>query len=123
MEGIKRNMEAMRSQIDERDHAVSETHAQNKKYEQLLLEKDQELSSLKYKCKTKAAELAKTEKALAEKTDKLNEVEAKVGESEHLAEQLEQARDSWEKKFEEAQERWKQSKAELDELVATMEGL
>jgi tropomyosin, fungi type len=50
-------------------------------------------------------------------------VDVKAEHFERQVQSLEQERDQWEKKHEEAQEKYMQSKRELDEVVLQMESL
>jgi tropomyosin len=55
--------------------------------------------------------------------DRLRQVDVKAEHFERQVQRVEQERDQWEKKYEEMQEKYRVSKAELDELVSNMEGL
>lgn len=54
---------------------------------------------------------------------RLRLVDVKAEHFERQVQSLEQERDQWEKKHEEAQEKYMQSKRELDEVVLQMESL
>ncbi|KAI8985554.1 tropomyosin like-domain-containing protein [Trametes punicea] len=197
MEKIKERLQSLRAEADNAIARAEEAEAKNKKYEQLLLEKEQEIASLNHKisvldsdlekaeakvAELKAAnedgeqnktaneglqrkvqlleeELDAAEKNLKEAMDKLRQVDVKAEHFERQVTRLEQERDQWEKKYEvrevwmshvpilpslatllrpsmagrlivsllslqqEAQEKYRESKRELDELVASMEGL
>ncbi|KAJ2968525.1 hypothetical protein NUW54_g13190 [Trametes sanguinea] len=184
MEKIKERLQSLRAEADSAIARAEEAEAKNKKYEQLLLEKEQEIASLNHKVSVLDADLEKAESKVAElkamnedgeqsKTaneglqrkiqlleeeldtaeknlkdamEKLRQVDVKAEHFERQVTRLEQERDQWEKKYEsgdaiacpsgsliadchlvssyqEAQEKYRQSKAELDELVASMEGL
>ena len=214
-------MQSLRAEADNAVARAEEAEAKNKKYEQVLLEKEQEITSLQHKISVLDADLEKAEgkladlkaaqedgeqsktaneglqrkiqlleeeldaadKNLKEAMDKyvykycligppltrrsaslrLRQVDVKAEHFERQVTRLEQERDQWEKKYEvrsrlhrvhpvpalaatspliiiiafwydqratnapflpqEAQEKYRESKRELDELVATMEGL
>ncbi|KAI0693172.1 tropomyosin [Cerioporus squamosus] len=146
MEKIKERLQSLRAEADNAVARAEEAEAKNKKYEQLLLEKDQEITSLQHKISVLDADLEKAEgkladlksaqedakiqlleeeldaadKNLKEAMDKLRQVDVKAEHFERQVTRLEQERDQWEKKYE---EKYRESKRELDELVATMEGL
>ena len=54
---------------------------------------------------------------------RLRQVDIKAEHFERQVTRVEQERDSWEKKFEEMQEKYADSKRELDETILAMEGL
>ncbi|KAJ7106597.1 tropomyosin [Mycena epipterygia] len=54
---------------------------------------------------------------------RLRQVDVKAEHFERQVHVIEQERDQWEKKCEAAEKKYRDAKAELDELVATMEGL
>ena len=54
---------------------------------------------------------------------RLRQVDVKAEHFEKQVHRVEQERDQWEKKFEEAQEKYYASKKELDEVVQQMESL
>ncbi|KAJ7024829.1 tropomyosin [Mycena alexandri] len=68
-------------------------------------------------------ELDAAEKNVKETVEKLRQVDVKAEHFERQVQRVEQERDMWEKKYEDSQTKYQASKAELDELVRTMEGL
>ncbi|CDZ97381.1 actin filament-coating protein tropomyosin [Phaffia rhodozyma] len=68
-------------------------------------------------------ELDTAEKNLKETVEKLRQVDVKAEHFERQITRVEQERDNWEKKYEEALAQYKESKRELDEVVAQMESL
>ncbi|KAF8920839.1 tropomyosin [Mucidula mucida] len=158
---IREKLNNLRVEADNAVTRAEEAEAKNKKYEQLILEKDQEITSLHHKLGVLDGELEKTEAKLAEykaaqeegehsKTtnegllrkiqlleeeldnaeknvketvEKLRQVDVKAEHFERQVGRVEQERDMWEKKYEEENAKYVKSKAELEELVATMEGL
>ncbi|KAJ7742788.1 tropomyosin [Mycena metata] len=68
-------------------------------------------------------ELDAAEKNVKETVEKLRQVDVKAEHFERQVQRVEQERDQWEKKYEDSQAKYQASKAELDELVRTMEGL
>ena len=54
---------------------------------------------------------------------RLRQVDVKAEHFERQVQRVEQERDQWERKYEEAQERYQASKRELDEVVQQMESL
>ncbi len=54
---------------------------------------------------------------------RLRQVDVKAEHFERQVARVEQERDAWEKKAEEAQEKYNQSKKELDEVVLQMESI
>jgi tropomyosin len=68
-------------------------------------------------------ELDRAEKTQKETTERLRQVDLKAEHFERQVQTLEQERDKWEKKYEETLGMYQASKKELDELVATMDGL
>ncbi|KAJ7181079.1 tropomyosin [Mycena filopes] len=68
-------------------------------------------------------ELDAAEKNVKETVEKLRQVDVKAEHFERQVQRVEQERDQWEKKYEDSQAKYQASKAELDELVHTMEGL
>ena len=54
---------------------------------------------------------------------RLRQVDVKAEHFERQVQRAEQERDQWEKKYEDMDGKYRQSKAELDELVANMEGI
>ncbi|KAG8903554.1 tropomyosin [Tulasnella sp. 417] len=176
MDAIRAKLAALRTEADNAVDRAEAAEAKNKKYEQELLVKDQEIASLTHKlgvmegdldkAETKLADLKKadadgeagrsTNDALsrkvalleeeldtAEKTTKetvdkyvvpcsirnsllnnaLRQVDVKAEHFERQVQRLEQERDQWEQKYEEAMGKYKQSQKELDELVRSMEGI
>ncbi|KAK0526703.1 tropomyosin-2 [Tilletia horrida] len=69
------------------------------------------------------SELDTAEKNLRETTEKLRQVDVKAEHFERQVAVAEKERDAWERKFEEAESRYRASKAELDEVVSQMESL
>ncbi|KAH9989879.1 tropomyosin, partial [Russula vinacea] len=68
-------------------------------------------------------ELDTAEKNLKETVEKLRQVDIKAEHFERQVQRVEQERDTWTNKYEEMETKHRKSKAELDELVANMEGL
>jgi len=68
-------------------------------------------------------ELDAAEKNVKDTVERLRQVDVKAEHFERQVTRIEQERDQWERKYEEAQTKYRESKAELDELVSTMEGL
>jgi tropomyosin len=54
---------------------------------------------------------------------RLRQVDVKAEHFERQVQRVEQEREEWEKKYEDAQERYQASKRELDEVVQQMESL
>jgi tropomyosin len=54
---------------------------------------------------------------------RLRQVDVKAEHFERQVQRAEQERDEWEKKFEEMSGKYNKSKADLDDLVANMEGI
>ncbi|KAH9935914.1 tropomyosin [Epithele typhae] len=161
MEKIKERLQTLRTEVDNAVARAEEAEAKNKRLEQMLLEKDQDITSLQHKVSVAETDLEKAESKLAdlkhaqedgetsktaneglqrkiqlleeeldaadknlkEAMDKLRQVDVKAEHYERQVTRLEGERDAWEKKYEEAQAKYQDSKRELDELVATMEGL
>jgi len=65
-------------------------------------------------------ELDNSEKNVKETVEKLRQVDVKAEHFERQVQRLEQERDAWEKKFEDAEAKHKATQKELDELVASM---
>ncbi|KDQ61671.1 hypothetical protein JAAARDRAFT_31136 [Jaapia argillacea MUCL 33604] len=64
MDKIKEKLAALRAEADAAVTRAEDAEAKNKKYEQLLLEKDQEITSLQHKLSVMDAELEKAETKL-----------------------------------------------------------
>ncbi|GAA5933379.1 hypothetical protein JCM10213_001263 [Rhodosporidiobolus nylandii] len=69
------------------------------------------------------SELDNAEKQLRDTTDKLRQVDVKAEHFERQVARIEAERDSWEKKYEEANEKYSASKRELEEVVQAMESI
>ncbi|THH12275.1 hypothetical protein EW146_g7773 [Bondarzewia mesenterica] len=136
---VNQKLTHLRTEADDAVARAEEAEAKNKKFDQLLLEKDQEVASLQHRLSVLEEELDSAEKNGKETVEKSRSLDVKV---EHLERQLlrvEQERDEWERKYEvirrsiypllgsscsiEAQEKYRASKAELDELVKSMESI
>jgi len=68
-------------------------------------------------------ELDVAEKNVKETVEKLRQVDVKAEHFERQVQRAESERDAMEKKYEEALAKYQSSKRELDELVASMEGI
>jgi len=161
MDRIREKMNSLRVEADTAVARAEEAEAKNKKYEQIILEKDHEITHLQHKLSIVDADLEKTEAKLVElksahedgetskstndnltrkiqlleeeldaaeknvkdTVERLRQVDVKAEHFERQVTRIEQERDQWERKYEEAQTKYRESKAELDELVSTMEGL
>jgi len=120
MDKIKQKLADLRVEADHAIERAENAEAKNKKYEQAILEKDQEIGLLNRKTQLLEDDLDKSEKNSRETVEKLRQVDVKAEQFERQVHRLEQERDQWEKKFEEAEAKFKASKAELDDLVRTM---
>lgn len=69
------------------------------------------------------ASIDETTIVLITRTCRLRQVDVKAEHFERQVQRVEQERDQWERKYEEAQERYQASKRELDEVVQQMESL
>jgi tropomyosin len=69
------------------------------------------------------ASIDETTIVLMRRTYRLRQVDVKAEHFERQVQRVEQERDQWERKYEEAQERYQASKRELDEVVQQMESL
>lgn len=161
MEKIKEKLAALRAEADTAVERAEAAEAKNKQLEQLLLGKDQEITSLNHRlnvldgslhdseenlAKTKSAledaegskaanesltrkielledELDTAEKNLKETVEKLRQVDIKAEHFERQVQRVEQERDDWTRRYEEMESKHSKAKADLDELVANMEGL
>ncbi|KAI0285952.1 tropomyosin [Russula aff. rugulosa BPL654] len=79
--------------------------------------------SLNRKVELLEDELDTAEKNLKETVDKLRQVDIKAEHFERQVQRVEQERDDWIRRYEEMEAKHSKAKAELDELVANMEGL
>jgi len=68
-------------------------------------------------------ELDNAEKNLKETVERLRQMDLKAEHFERKVQSLEQERDTWENKYEEAHQKYCDSKKELDDLVSSMEGM
>ncbi|KAG6828917.1 hypothetical protein H0H92_006303 [Tricholoma furcatifolium] len=140
-------MNQLRAEADNAITRAEEAEAKNKKYEQALLEKDQEITSLQHKLSVMDGELEKAEHNLAtQKTasaegeqskqtsdlltrkvqlleEELRQVDVRAEHFERQVQRAEQERDAWEKKYEESEAKYKQSQAALDDLEKSMQDL
>jgi len=161
MDRIKERLAALRAEADAAVDRAEAAESKNKKYEQELLVKDQEIKSLTHKLGVIEGDLEKAESKLSDlknasedsetrkstneglqrkvqlleeeldaadqnlkdNLEKLRQVDVKAEHFERQVKRLEEERDVWERKYEEAQEKYNKSKKELDELVLSMEGL
>jgi len=158
MEQIRIKLAALRAEADHAVDRAEKAEVKNKSYDQQLMVKDQEISSLTHKLGLVEKELEKTEAKLnemkgevegaesgksqsnalsrkvvlleeeldtsernaKETVEKLRQVDVKAEHFERQVQRLEQERDAWEKKYEDMQTKYQDSKKELDELVRTM---
>ncbi|KAK0489105.1 tropomyosin [Armillaria novae-zelandiae] len=158
---IREKMNNLRIEADNAVTRAEEAEAKNKKYEQALLEKDQEITSLQHKLALLDADLEKAEgkvqeyklaqeegehskstndslqrkvqlleeeldvaeKNVKDTVEKLRQVDVKAEHFERQVSRVEQERDMWEKRWEEAQAKYNASKKELDELAQVLEGI
>jgi tropomyosin len=111
MDAIKKRLAQLRVEADNAVARAEEAEAKNKKFEQLLLEKDQELTSSNHRLSVTEAELEKAEAKLAEAKNAQNENESSKTASEGLVRKiqlLEEELDSAEKNLKDTVERLRQ---------------
>ncbi|KAE9399925.1 actin filament-coating protein tropomyosin [Gymnopus androsaceus JB14] len=149
-EKIKEKLNNLRLEADAAIERAEASEAKNKKLEQALLEKEQEITSLTHRLAVADEQLEKNvdnvgskttseglqrkiqlleeeldaaEKNAKDTVEKLRQVDVKAEHFERQVQRMEQERDAWEKKYEESEAKYQASKKELDELVLQMEGL
>lgn len=101
-------MAQLRSEADNAVTRAEEAEAKNKKYEQTLLEKDQEITSNQHKLSVLEAELEKTETKLSEAKNAHDENDASKSTNEGLVRKitlLEEELDNAEKNLKDTVER------------------
>jgi len=111
MDRIKEKLTSLRVEADNAVARAEEAEAKNKKYEQLLLEKDQEIGSLTHRLSTLDSELEKTEAKLAELKSAREEGETSKTTNEGLVRKiqlLEEELDAAEKNVKETVEKLRQ---------------
>jgi len=161
MEKIKEKLNALRTEADAAVDRAEAAEAKNKQLDQVLLQREQEITSLQHRLDVANAEIDKldgklteakhhgeegdsakstadnlqrkiqvledeldnAEKNLKETVEKLRQVDIKAEHYERQVHRAEQERDAMEKKYEDTLAKYQKSKQELDELVATMEGI
>jgi tropomyosin, fungi type len=100
---------ALRTEADNAVHRAEEAEAKNKKYEQIILEKDQEITSLTHRLGLLEGELEKTEGKLTESKAAQQEGEASKMTNEGLIRKiqlLEEELDAAEKNVKETVEKY-----------------
>ncbi|PFH51943.1 hypothetical protein AMATHDRAFT_74632 [Amanita thiersii Skay4041] len=161
MERIKEKMNQLRVEADNAVTRAEEAEAKNKKYEQHLLEKEQEITSLQHRLGVLEGDLEKAENKLAESKaaadenqsskmtnegltrkiqlleeeldnaeknaketlEKLRLVDVKAEHYERQVQRLEQERDAWEHKYEEAMAKYNKAQQDLDDLAKSLQDL
>jgi tropomyosin len=111
MDRIKEKLTSLRVEADNAVARAEEAEAKNKKYEQLLLEKDQEIGSLQHRLSTLDGDLEKTEAKLAELKSAREEGETSKTTNEGLVRKiqlLEEELDAAEKNVKETMEKLRQ---------------
>ncbi|KAJ6522345.1 actin filament-coating protein tropomyosin [Mycena vulgaris] len=122
-ERVRERLIQLRNDVDAAIERAETAEAKVKTLEQALLERDHEVKSLEVRLAQSDDAREKGEGGLAEATAKLRELDVKAEQCERQMHVAEQERDRWEAKCEAVEAKYKSAKAELDELVATMEGL
>ncbi|KAI0272633.1 hypothetical protein BC834DRAFT_857610 [Gloeopeniophorella convolvens] len=141
MEKIKEKLTALRGEADHAHARADELETKNKALEQALLEKENEIKSKDHRLDELESKYEETEAKLRDVTEKYATDSLPCGarsahdlcrlrrqdvDTEHIerqAKRFEQERDDWEKKFEEANAKYRKAQGELDELVANMDSL
>jgi tropomyosin, fungi type len=81
-------LNALRTEADNAVHRAEEAEAKNKKYEQIILEKDQEITSLQHKLSVLDADLEKAETKISDYKRNEQEGEASKMTNEGLARKI-----------------------------------
>ncbi|KZV99277.1 hypothetical protein EXIGLDRAFT_668686, partial [Exidia glandulosa HHB12029] len=107
---------------------VEQAERKIKLLEDDVLQRDHEIKSLSHKVAQLEDQLEASEKTAKDAVEKQRVIDVKLEHSERQVQRLEQERDKWEQKYEarptqEAQERFKASQKELDELARSLENL
>ena len=106
---LYQKLTALRVEADNAVARAEEAEAKNKKYEQLLLEKEQEVGSLQHRLSTLDGDLEKAEAKLAELKSAHEEGETSKTTNEGLVRKiqlLEEELDAAEKNVKETMEKW-----------------
>ncbi|KAH9072220.1 actin filament-coating protein tropomyosin [Lactarius deliciosus] len=123
MERIKEKLSNLRVEADTAIRRAEEAEAKNKKLEQALLERDQEIKSKDHRLddprKGTRTYFARMMMIHADYTPETSTAEH----NERKLQRAEQERDIWEKKYEEAEKKYRKAQADLEELVVNMDNL
>ncbi|KAH9023236.1 actin filament-coating protein tropomyosin [Lactarius pseudohatsudake] len=123
MERIKEKLSNLRVEADTAIRRAEEAEAKNKKLEQALLERDQEIKSKDHRLDDLEKELEHISHVYKEASAKLHSGDIDAEHNERKLQRAEQERDTWEKKYEEAEKKYRKAQADLEELVVNMDNL
>ncbi|KDQ61676.1 hypothetical protein JAAARDRAFT_123325, partial [Jaapia argillacea MUCL 33604] len=139
---------SMRNELAELNKKFETENALKTSYEEQLTQKEEDIVKFQHEFDSLEDELEKKQAALAEASEKyvppphgslwdldvvgdhdcdllcgLRQIDVKAEYGVRQVSRLTKERDTWEKKYKDAEEKYQASKAELDELVSGMEGL
>ncbi|KAF8271643.1 hypothetical protein EI94DRAFT_1827516 [Lactarius quietus] len=123
MERIKEKLLTLRGERDAALEQADEAVMKNKKLEEALLQREQEIKSKDHRLDVLEKQLEETSARLKDTTEKLGAADVAAEHTDRQLKRIEQERDIWEKKCEEAQQKYRKAQAELDDLVANMDNL
>ncbi|KAH9066590.1 actin filament-coating protein tropomyosin [Lactarius vividus] len=100
MERIKEKLSNLRVEADTAIRRAEEAEAKNKKLEQALLERDQEIKSKDHRLDDLEKQLEHLSRVYKEASAKLHSGDIDAEHNERKLQRAEQERDAWEKKYE-----------------------
>lgn len=117
MDKIKERLAALRAEADAASARAEKAEGLIKRYEQIMLEKDQEIASLQRRLSELEQKEDTTTKEARAAKEQLNETSIRTEHLEREALKLVQDRDDWERKYEEMVTKHKSLQAELDDFL------